>query len=78
MDMEKLVLYPELIYRWYKGGVLKKEAVLELVMRCCYPDEFEALITGHGFRIINRWGGYQGEPYGAAGSELVIQFDLPG
>ena len=73
MDAEKLVLYPELIYRRYEGDVLKDEVVLKLVMRCYYPDEFERFVTAHGFHIINRWGGYKGEPYGE-GPELVIQF----
>ena len=45
-------------------------------MRCYYPDEFEALIVDHGFEIVGRWGGYQGEPYGE-GPELVLQFALP-
>jgi hypothetical protein len=73
MDTENLVLYPELIYRQYEGEVLKDETVLKLVMRCYYPDSFEKLITTHGFRIIDRWGGYAGEVYGE-GPELVIQF----
>ena len=42
-------------------------------MRCYYPDEFEQLITGHGFEIVHRWGGYAGEIYGE-GPELVIEF----
>ena len=37
------------------------EAVLKIPMRCYYPDEFSTLITEHGFRIIDRWGGYAGE-----------------
>ena len=53
--------------------MLQKEAILKLVMRCYYPDEFEKLIVTHGFDNINRWGGYRREPYGE-GSELVIQF----
>lgn len=73
MDKERLVLYPELIYRRYQGDVLREEAVLKLVMRCYYPDEFERLITSHGFDVVDRWGGYRGEPYGE-GPELVIQF----
>ncbi len=73
MDKENLILYPELIYRRYEDDVLQEEAVLKLVMRCYYPDEFEKLIVTHGFDIFNRWGGYRGEPYGE-GSELVIQF----
>ncbi len=73
MDKDKLVLYPELVYRRYEGDVLREEAVLKLVMRCYYPDEFEELVVAHGFKVANRWGGYQGEPYGE-GQELVIQF----
>ena len=51
-------------------------------MRCYYPDEFEQLINGHGFEIVQRWGGYAGEIYGE-GPELVIEFregssQLPG
>jgi hypothetical protein len=44
-------------------------------MRCYYPDDFIKLIREHGFTIIDRWGGYQGEAYGQ-GSELVVQFRL--
>jgi hypothetical protein len=43
-------------------------------MRCYYPDEFTALITKHGFRVIERWGGYAGEPYGE-GMELIVRFE---
>ena len=73
MDVERLVLYPELIYRRYEGDELKEEAMLKIVMRCYYPDTFEQLIRAHGFGIIQRWGGYAGEPYGD-GPELVVQF----
>ncbi len=73
MDPEKLILYPELIYRRYHGDALVDEAVLNIAMRCYYPEEFEQLIVGHGFRVLNRWGGYAGEAYGE-GSELVLQF----
>jgi hypothetical protein len=73
IDPEKLILYPELIYRRYEGEALKEESVLKLVMRCYYPDAFEKLILDHGFTVLNRWGGYGGEVYGE-GPELVIQF----
>ena len=73
LDPEKLVLYPELIYRRYQGDALVDEAVLKIVMRCYYPEEFAALVQTQGFVIHNRWGGYHGEPYGH-GSELVLQF----
>ena len=73
MDPDKMVLYPELIYRRYRGNALVDEAVLKIAMRCYYPEEFEKLIIGQGFRVVQQWGGYQGEPYGQ-GPELVVQF----
>jgi len=73
MDPERLVLYPELVYRMFIAGKVAEEVVLKLVMRCYYPDTFERLIQDHGFTILNRWGGYAGEAYGQ-GPELVIQF----
>jgi SAM-dependent methyltransferase len=73
LDPDKLVLYPELIYRHYRGERLVDEAVLKIAMRCYYPGEFAQLIIDHGFRIIERCGGYSGESYGE-GPELVVQF----
>ena len=73
MDKEKLILYPELIYRKYKNNVLTDETVLKIAMRCYYPDEFEELIKSYRFRIIEKWGGYNGEKYGQ-GLELVVKF----
>jgi SAM-dependent methyltransferase len=73
MDSDRMILYPELIYRQYHGSDLLDEAVLKIAMRCYYPAEFEELIVKHGFQIVDKWGGYSGEPYGD-GPELVIQF----
>ena len=70
MDKEKLVLYPKITYRRYRGDTLLDEAVLKIVMRCYYPHDFESLVQHHGFQIVNRWGGYLGESYGH-GPELV-------
>jgi hypothetical protein len=42
-------------------------------LRCYAPEEFEQVILDHGFRIVQRWGGYAGERYGE-GPELVVQF----
>ena len=75
LGADKLVLYPELIYRRYQGEVVVDEAILKIAMRCYYPEEFVELITRHGFGIINRWGGYAGEAYGQ-GPELVVEFGL--
>ena len=73
MDPHEMVLYPRLIWREYEGDTMVKETVLDISMRCYYPDEFKRLITEHGFQVVNLWGGYAGEPYGA-GPELVIEF----
>jgi hypothetical protein len=40
--------------------------------RSC-TDAFEHVIRAHGFRIVQRWGGYAGERY-EEGPELVVQF----
>lgn len=75
IDPEKQVVYGNLIYRKYRGKELEEEAVLELLMRYYYPEEFVELIEKQGFKILDRWGGYAGETYGE-GSELVVQFGI--
>ncbi len=74
---QQLVMYPDLVYRRHEGTTLMEEVVLPLVMRCYYPETFEKLIAEHGFQIVNRWGGYEGEAYGE-GPELVLQFQAGG
>lgn len=77
MDPEQRILYPELIYRRFQGDAWVEEAVLKIPRRCYTPEEFAQVIRSHGFRIVQRWGGYASEPYGA-GPELVIEFaDTP-
>jgi SAM-dependent methyltransferase len=73
LDPERHILYPELIYRRAVGDVWIEEAVLKIPRRCYTPEAFEQVIRAHGFRIVQRWGGYAGERYGE-GSELVVQF----
>ena len=73
IDPDRLVLYPELIYRRYESDRLVEEIVHLVTMRCYYPEEFEAQIVDRGFRVTNRWGGYGHEEYGE-GPELVIEF----
>jgi len=72
-DSERRVLYPELVYRRFVDDAWVENAVLQIPRRCYAPDEFEQVILEHGFRIVQRWGGYAGERYGE-GPELVIQF----
>jgi SAM-dependent methyltransferase len=74
MDREKMILYPEMVYRHRRQDVVKEEVRMSFVMRCYYPDQFRSLIEAHGFRILEEWGGYEGQPYGK-GPELVIQFE---
>jgi SAM-dependent methyltransferase len=74
LDRDPLVLYPELVWRRYAGEALVDEATLKIAMRCYYPDEFEALVVSHGFRILERCGGYARERYGE-GPELVLRFE---
>ncbi len=74
LNRDPLVLYPELVWRRYEDHALVDEVTLRVAMRCYYPDEFERLVTSQGFRIVERCGGYAGEPYGE-GSELVLRFE---
>ncbi len=71
---DPLVLYPELIYRRWRGDNLLEEVALPIPMRCFYPDEFLDLIRSAGFTITGSWGGYAGEPYGR-GKELIVEFE---
>ncbi len=73
MDRDKMIIYPELIFREYDDTEMVDEAVLKICMRCYYPNEFEELVTGHDFEVVGRWGGYKEETYGE-GPELLIEF----
>lgn len=73
MDPDQMILYPELIYRRYQGEKRVDEATLKIALRCYYPEEFVQLISNQGFRVLQQWGGYNGEAYGQ-GSELVVEF----
>jgi SAM-dependent methyltransferase len=73
LDPERHILYLELVYRRYVGGVWIEDAVLKIPRQCYAPDAFEHVILEHGFRIVQHWGGYAGERYGE-GPELVVQF----
>ena len=76
-SVDRLVIYPRLRCREHRGDELVSEAVLDIAMRVYYPEEFEVLIERHGFRVLDRWGGYAGEVYGQ-GPELVVKFAYTG
>ena len=71
VDRDNLILYPELIYRGYDDDVLVDESVLNIAVRCYYPDQFVKLVEDHGFEVLECWGGYAGESY-CEGPELVF------
>jgi len=73
MDKERLVLYPELIYRLYRDEKLVEEVIVPINMRCYYQEDLKNLVMQHGFEITGTWGGYSGEAYGDGG-ELVLKF----
>jgi SAM-dependent methyltransferase len=73
IDLEKQIIYPDQIFRRYRGEKLEEEAILNLLMRYYYPDEFVEMIESHGFQVMDRWGGYHAEAYGE-GQNLVVQF----
>ena len=79
IDKDKLVIYPDMIYRRYINDVLVEEIIHPIKMRCYYPNEFKQLITDMGFTITGSWGGYNNEKY-EVGPELVIEFknEMPG
>lgn len=74
MDHERLILYPEQVFRRYRGDELIEELVMPIVMRCWYPKQIEALLLENGFRTTGTWGGYAGETFGE-GAELIIRFE---
>ncbi len=75
LEPDNLVLYPDLIYRRFQGGRMVDHCVQPISMRCWYPQQILALLRDRGFRIVDSWGGYDGEVFGD-GPELVVQFSL--
>jgi hypothetical protein len=75
IDTERLVLYPELIYRRFRNNELVEESALQIAMRCYYPEDLISVIESHGFRVLEKWGDYAGESYGE-GNELVVEFGV--
>ena len=73
MDRDRLVLYPELVFRRYRGDVQVDEVVMPITMRCWYPEQVFRLLESRGFQVVNTWGGYAGEAFGE-GQELIVQF----
>jgi SAM-dependent methyltransferase len=81
LDLDPLVLHPELIWRRSSGGTVLEEVRVPISMRCHYPDGLVRLVREHEFTVTAAHGGYAGEPYGQ-GDELVLELadgaSLPG
>ena len=73
MDKERLVPYPELVYRRDAGDEVVEESVLKIAVKCYYPEELTALVESFGFELFEKWGDYMGEAYGV-GLVLVVEF----
>lgn len=71
LDPDRHILYVELVYRRDVGGAWVEDAVLQIPRRYYAPDEFEQVIRAHGFRIIQRWGGYAGERLGLHDGDIL-------
>jgi SAM-dependent methyltransferase len=72
LDLDPLVLHPELIWRRSVAGCLQEEVRVPISMRCHYPEQFLRLVSDHGFTVTGAHGGYAGEAYGE-GDELVLE-----
>lgn len=72
-DPVNMVVHANLIYRKYRGEKLIEEFTQKISMKVFYPEEFTSLIESHGFKILQKWGGYNGEEYGK-GRELIVKF----
>ncbi len=71
-----LRVYPILSYRRFDAqGNQVDEAALDIVMRVWYGDELLDLIGSNGFEVIEKWGDYEGEPWGE-GTEQVVVFEM--
>jgi len=79
--LEKLCSYPQIagLFKCIREHLAPWGTCVIVAYNLCAkgvgfePKQFERLIAGHGFKILDRWGGYNGEPYGA-GPELIVQF----
>lgn len=70
---QPLVIFPDLVYRKYRGPALVEELIHSIALRCWYPQELLDLIAAAGFTVTATWGGYHGQPWGE-GPELVVEF----
>ena len=73
VDVERQVIYPELIYRRHRGGRVIDEHINPICMRYYFPNQFLEVIRHYGFDVVDQWGGYENEVYGQ-GRALIAAF----
>lgn len=49
-----------------------EEVLEEILLRVYYPKEMEEILTANGFKTIKRYGGYNGQKFGADSSKLIV------
>ena len=61
-------------YRWEveRAGALVRESESEFDLRLLKPNQLKALLEGAGFEIVERFGGYRGEPLDPKGDIVVF------
>jgi ubiquinone/menaquinone biosynthesis C-methylase UbiE len=60
-------------YRWEveSGGALARESLSEFDLRLLKPNQLKALLEGAGLQVVERYGGYRGEPQ-TPGGDIVV------
>jgi SAM-dependent methyltransferase len=61
-------------YRWdvERRGAIVREHQSEFELRLLKPNQLKALLEGAGFQLVERWGGYRGEPLDPKGDVVVF------
>jgi SAM-dependent methyltransferase len=72
LELDRQVQRMRLVYRRYDEGFVEEEVEAELALRYYFPEQLEALVSEHGFVVVERWGGYAGERWGE-GPELLLR-----
>lgn len=71
IDVERQVIYPELIYYVTHPDGRQERLVELLEMKYYYEDQMRRLLQGNGFRVVEEMGYYDGRPI-SEGPELLF------
>lgn len=62
------------LWHYYING--KKDSIEKLDMRCFFPQEMDALLYYNGFRILHKFGDFDGEPFTSRSSKQIYVLKL--